>query len=54
MLMSHVNDCHGNHAFFIVEMCLLLGKKTALHFGGPNERFEIHYKLPWGFQGRSN
>ena len=43
MLMSHVNRCHGNHAFFIVQMCLSL-RKNALHFGGPNEGLEIHEK----------
>ena len=53
MLMSHVNGCHGNHATVIVRMCLSLGK-NALHFGGPEERVEIHEKLSWVFQGRSN
>ena len=44
MLMSHVNGCHGNHAFFIVQMCLSL-RKNALHFGVPYERLEIHEKI---------
>ena len=44
MLMSHVNGYRVNHAFFIVQMCLSL-RKNALHFGGPNERLEIHEKI---------
>ena len=34
MLMSHVNGCHGNHAFFIVQMCLSMTEEKMLCISG--------------------
>ena len=34
MLMSHVNGCHGNHAFFIVQMCLSMTQEKMLCISG--------------------
>ena len=42
MLMNHVNSCHGNNVFFIVQLSL------SLHFRRPNEQFGTHEKLSWG------
>ena len=53
MLMSHVNGCHGNHAFFIVQMCLA-SRKNALHFGGLKNDWKSTKKLSFGFQSWSN
>ena len=48
MLMNHVNSCHRNNAFFIVQLSLSCTTKNSLHFRGPNERFGTHEKLSWG------
>ena len=48
MLMNHVNSCHGNNVFFIVQLSLSCTTKIFLHFRGPNEQFGTHEKLSWG------
>ena len=48
MLMNHVNSCHGNNAFFMVQLSLSCTTKNSLHFRGPSERFGTHEKLSWG------
>ena len=37
MLKNHVDGCHGNHAFFMVQKEFIFEDKLSLHFWGPNE-----------------
>ena len=45
MLMSHVNGCHRNHAFFMVQMCLSLKKMLCIS-GVPMNDWKTMKKRP--------
>ena len=50
---NYVNDCHGNHEFFIVQISLSLRTKILCISGVPTNDFAPMKNCP-GVQGRSN
>ena len=53
VLNNYVNDCHGNHEFFIVQKSLSLRTKILCISGVPTNDFAPMKNCP-GVQGRSN
>ena len=48
MLKNHINGCHGNHAFFIVQTNFSLITKNICNFGVPMNDLAPMKKCPEG------
>ena len=51
MLKNRVNGCHGNHAFFIVQLSLSLRTKILSVSGVPMNDLAPMKNCPWGGGG---